>query len=139
VGTDKQGNKYFEKKDAQWGGFSCRLLLPPALLPRRLAAQMQQGLQQHPLCHSRASVCDLLRPMRWAKQLLPHPNSHIPTNTASLSCPHPPPLAACPTVRNRFVVFAKADNFRTQDSSSVPPEWHGWLHYISDENPANVS
>jgi hypothetical protein len=22
VGTDKQGNKYFEKKDAQWGGFS---------------------------------------------------------------------------------------------------------------------
>ncbi|KAI3424790.1 hypothetical protein D9Q98_008177 [Chlorella vulgaris] len=59
VGTDAHGNKYFEKKDAQW-------------------------------------------------------------------------------VRNRFVVFAGAKDWRTQDPTTVPPEWHGWLHYISDENPANA-
>ncbi|KAL4429809.1 hypothetical protein ABPG77_010926 [Micractinium sp. CCAP 211/92] len=59
VGTDKFGNKYFEKKDAQW-------------------------------------------------------------------------------VRNRFVVFAGANNWSTQDSSSIPPEWHAWLHYIGDYNPTNT-
>ena len=26
-----------------------------------------------------------------------------------------------------------------QDPSTVPPEWHAWLHYISDENAVNVS
>ncbi|EFN53072.1 hypothetical protein CHLNCDRAFT_137369 [Chlorella variabilis] len=41
-------------------------------------------------------------------------------------------------VRNRFVVYAKADHWRTQDPSSVPPEWHGWLHYISDDNGVNT-
>lgn len=51
-------------------------------------------------------------------------------------CHSPPPSTA---VRNRFVVYAKADHWRTQDPSSVPPEWHGWLHYISDDNGVNVS
>lgn len=39
--------------------------------------------------------------------------------------------------RNRWVVYAKADNFKTQDASAVPAEWHGWLHFISDVNPSN--
>lgn len=50
-----------------------------------------------------------------------------------------PPCLPLRAVRNRFVVFAGAKDWRTQDPTTVPPEWHGWLHYISDENPANVS
>ncbi|KAI7842078.1 hypothetical protein COHA_004274 [Chlorella ohadii] len=41
-------------------------------------------------------------------------------------------------VRNRFVVYAKSNHWRTQDPSTVPPEWHAWLHYISDENAVNA-
>ena len=41
-------------------------------------------------------------------------------------------------MRNRWVVYAKSNHYSTQDSSTVPPEWHPWLHYISDDNPTNV-
>eukprot|EP00887_Chlorella_sp_A99_P000556 scaffold17.g556.t1 len=43
-------------------------------------------------------------------------------------------------VRNRWVVYAgAADHWREQEASTVPPEWHGWLHYITDECPANAT
>lgn len=40
--------------------------------------------------------------------------------------------------RNRWVVYAGGQDWINQNSSTVPPEWHGWLHFITDENPANV-
>jgi NADH dehydrogenase (ubiquinone) 1 alpha subcomplex subunit 12 len=40
--------------------------------------------------------------------------------------------------RNRWVVYAGGQDWINQNASTVPPEWHGWLHFISDENPANV-
>ena len=37
--------------------------------------------------------------------------------------------------RNRWVVFpSKA----LVDASSVPPEWHGWLHHMNDDTPISV-
>lgn len=41
--------------------------------------------------------------------------------------------------RNRWVVYAKADDWRAQDPSAIPAEWHAWLHAIDDRNPSNVS
>lgn len=38
--------------------------------------------------------------------------------------------------RDRWVVFADTTK-NGQDPSSVPPEWHGWLHHITDANEAN--
>ena len=32
----------------------------------------------------------------------------------------------------RWVMYAGAP-----EPSSVPPEWHGWLHYTTDETPAD--
>ena len=43
-------------------------------------------------------------------------------------------------MRNRWVVYnGAAQHWRNQEPSTVPPEWHGWLHYITDANPTNVS
>lgn len=39
--------------------------------------------------------------------------------------------------RNRWVVYAESTHYTNQNPTVVPPEWHGWLHYITDENPAN--
>lgn len=40
--------------------------------------------------------------------------------------------------RNRWVVFAgSAHHYGNQNPTVVPPEWHGWLHYTTDENPVN--
>ncbi|KAL6773849.1 NUO13 [Auxenochlorella protothecoides x Auxenochlorella symbiontica] len=39
--------------------------------------------------------------------------------------------------RNRWVVYAKASDYRGQDPANVPAEWHGWLHASVDVNPAN--
>jgi len=33
--------------------------------------------------------------------------------------------------RQRFVIYAKRDF----DASQVPPEWHHWLHQITDKTP----
>lgn len=35
------------------------------------------------------------------------------------------------------MVYAGSSNWSTQDSTTVPPEWHSWLHYIGDYNPTN--
>jgi NADH dehydrogenase (ubiquinone) 1 alpha subcomplex subunit 12 len=41
--------------------------------------------------------------------------------------------------RHRWVVYARAEHWReSQDPTTVPPEWHAWLHHISDANPANA-
>lgn len=34
--------------------------------------------------------------------------------------------------RHRWVYYARKD----YDASQVPPEWHGWLHYVTDRSPA---
>lgn len=39
--------------------------------------------------------------------------------------------------RDRWVVYNNSGDFRSQEPSTVPPEWHGWLHAITDECPAN--
>jgi len=40
--------------------------------------------------------------------------------------------------RSRWVVYSgAAHHYENQNPTSVPPEWHQWLHYISDENPVN--
>lgn len=36
--------------------------------------------------------------------------------------------------RHRWVVYA---NKKEYTPTSVPPEWHGWLHFINDLNPVN--
>ena len=38
--------------------------------------------------------------------------------------------------RHRWVEYADAVDY---DASSVPPEWHGWLHHITDHTPEQVS
>lgn len=40
-------------------------------------------------------------------------------------------------VRDRWVVYANATDFRKQEPTLVPAEWHGWLNHITDENPSN--
>ena len=37
--------------------------------------------------------------------------------------------------RHRWVVYG---NKKDYTSTSVPPEWHGWLHYINDNHPTNT-
>jgi NADH dehydrogenase (ubiquinone) 1 alpha subcomplex subunit 12 len=41
--------------------------------------------------------------------------------------------------RSRWVVYSgAAHHYENQNPTTVPPEWHSWLHYISDENPVNT-
>lgn len=41
--------------------------------------------------------------------------------------------------RERFVIYAnQSNNYGGYDSSQVTPEWHAWLHRITDEVPTNV-
>ncbi|BDA45611.1 probable NADH dehydrogenase [ubiquinone] 1 alpha subcomplex subunit [Coccomyxa sp. Obi] len=40
--------------------------------------------------------------------------------------------------RHRWVVFGDLDWPSGQESSTVPPEWHGWLHCITDSSPATA-
>jgi len=37
--------------------------------------------------------------------------------------------------RQRWVEYADASNY---NASSIPPEWHGWLHYITDHTAEEV-
>lgn len=37
--------------------------------------------------------------------------------------------------RNRWVLFKDMDNMSGEDPSTVPPEWHGWLHHVTDQVP----
>lgn len=39
--------------------------------------------------------------------------------------------------RHRWVVYADLA-FPKYDASAVPPEWHGWLHFITDDAPTRV-
>src|SRR5689334_6108260 len=48
-------------------------------------------------------------------------------------------MALAAAGRNRWVVYKNASHWRSQDPSTVSAEWHAWLHYVSDENPSNVS
>ncbi|XP_071162602.1 NADH dehydrogenase [ubiquinone] 1 alpha subcomplex subunit 12-like [Mytilus galloprovincialis] len=36
--------------------------------------------------------------------------------------------------RNRWIVYNRNQGF-CYDSSQIPAEWHGWLHYSTDETP----
>ena len=38
--------------------------------------------------------------------------------------------------RHRWVVYGELDCHRGQDPTSVPAEWHGWLHNITDDAPS---
>lgn len=38
--------------------------------------------------------------------------------------------------RHRWVVYGDLQNYNT---TSVPPEWHGWLHHITDDDPVSAS
>lgn len=40
--------------------------------------------------------------------------------------------------RDRWVVFANSTHYTGQNPTVVPPEWHGWLHFITDDNPTTV-
>lgn len=40
----------------------------------------------------------------------------------------------CTSGRHRWVEYANRQNYNL---TSVPPEWHGWLHHITDHCPAN--
>jgi NADH dehydrogenase (ubiquinone) 1 alpha subcomplex subunit 12 len=37
--------------------------------------------------------------------------------------------------RHRWVEYADYKNY---NASAVPPEWHGWLHYITDHTPEQL-
>ncbi len=39
--------------------------------------------------------------------------------------------------RDRWVVYGDGADWVHQNPSKVPPEWHAWLHFVSDANPAN--
>jgi len=52
----------------------------------------------------------------------------------------PPPLPPQPPCsyangQHRWVVYAGEKSFYDVDSSTVPPEWHGWLHHTTDAPP----
>lgn len=38
--------------------------------------------------------------------------------------------------RHRWVVYGELDCHRGQDPTTVPAEWHGWLHNITDDAPS---
>ena len=38
--------------------------------------------------------------------------------------------------RHRWVVYSELDCHRGQDPTTVPAEWHGWLHNITDDAPS---
>lgn len=38
--------------------------------------------------------------------------------------------------RTRYMIYADTKNV---NASAIPPEWHGWMHYIIDETPVDVS
>lgn len=40
-----------------------------------------------------------------------------------------------PHGQNRWVVYAGNPNFYTADASNIAPEWHAWMHYVTDEPP----
>ena len=42
-------------------------------------------------------------------------------------------------MRDRWVVYAGATHYNTQEPTSIPAEWHGWLNHSTDANPTNVS
>ena len=53
---------------------------------------------------------------------------------------HAPPLNRPPLSlpgRHRWVVYADLDWRDGQDAASVPADWHGWLHNVTDSNPAS--
>ena len=56
------------------------------------------------------------------------------------AAPPPPPLLLPPAPprpgRNRYVDYADS---RAYNASSIPPEWHSWLHFISDDIPAEMA
>jgi NADH:ubiquinone oxidoreductase subunit len=37
--------------------------------------------------------------------------------------------------RHRWVEYKDNDMY---NASTVPPEWHGWLHYITDYTPSEM-
>ncbi|GAB4821394.1 hypothetical protein N2152v2_008440 [Parachlorella kessleri] len=41
-------------------------------------------------------------------------------------------------VRDRWVVYAGATHYNTQEPTTVPAEWHGWLNHSTDANPTNA-
>ncbi|XP_018646412.1 NADH-ubiquinone oxidoreductase subunit B17.2,putative [Schistosoma mansoni] len=38
--------------------------------------------------------------------------------------------------RNRWVIYSNRFGW-DYEGSQVPPEWHRWLHYMTDENPVS--
>lgn len=136
VGVDAHGNKYYEKKDAQIGA-------PHAAgcgLAAGVVAAAGGGGER------RALGCALPRQRRQQRAWdCTQPASQLIMGSGGTSPNALPPLSSCssssawrPAVRNRWVVFADSLDYRTQDPSTVPPEWHGWLHQITDQNPTNV-
>ena len=40
--------------------------------------------------------------------------------------------------RNRFVKYPYKDHRLSYDGSQIPPEWHRWMHYMTDDPPSKV-
>jgi NADH dehydrogenase (ubiquinone) 1 alpha subcomplex subunit 12 len=36
------------------------------------------------------------------------------------------------------VIYNNLDWYTGQDAASIAPEWHGWLHHITDANPVTA-
>ena len=104
VGVDQHGNKYFEKPGAQWGEARLRgIALRCSLSPGRSGANCCK--RQHAgNCAYQSSAQRLLFSAQVAQAqpvLLPYYSLPMPR------------LPSC-TVRNRFVVYAKSNHWRTQ-------------------------
>lgn len=39
---------------------------------------------------------------------------------------------------SRWVVYNTTEQHMDYDPSTVPPEWHGWLHHTTDKLPEQV-
>ena len=44
-------------------------------------------------------------------------------------------IEGCQHFRHRWVVYGDLQNY---NATSVPPEWHGWLHHVTDDEPVTV-
>ena len=134
VGTDENGNQYFEDKTACYGtrvppdlasGIAPPVLLTSPLLLLSCARSHPLGRVPHPL--GRLGHRGLLRWQHGAPHS--HPTHRPPRAAACASCCRPAPARP---PRPPAAVPAHPHPAR-RPPPQISPDWHGWIHYMHDK------